>query len=262
MIEMPMGPITDEVLVAYLDQTLSAAETVAIEKALGENSTLAARLERLRFDEGALRDAFSGFAAAAPADTIEKALRVIEEARTDTGEKRPVPPSRRMVAASLLGLLATGSLAYLWGRDSRPDMTNWREAVAQYHSLYSERTLAGIADGDPDVPRDLVRVGHDLGLEIRTEWLNLPDLSPRRVQALRFHGVPVAQIAFSSTKGPPVAFCIRPIDAPTSPLRSETRAELAIAHWVRDGFAFMIIGGNDQEFVMRRSQMIIDRMAS
>lgn len=259
MIEAPMEPVSDEILVAYLDRALPEAEMAMVEKAIRADSALAARLDRLRLDGEALRAAFAGLVSAAPPDTIEKARALVEEARHGDGIQ-PVLASRRVVAASLLGLLASGSLAYFWGRHSRPDMTNWREAVAQYHRLYSERTLAGIGDGDANFARDLLRVSEEIGLKIRPEWLSLPELSARRVQALRFHGVPVAQIAFSSTSGPPLAFCIRPIDTPASPLEAETRAELPIGHWVQGGFAFMVVGDLGQAFVMKTSAAIIERM--
>jgi anti-sigma factor RsiW len=249
MIETPTSPvITDEMLVAHLDGELPREDEARVSRALAGDPELRARRDRLASGMRPFREAFDSLLPAAPAHlTADLARRIAE---------RPPPPGRalldrRALVAAAAGAAILAPVAFLLGRRSRPDMENWREAVAQYHKLYSDRTLAGIPDNPPGGVAELARVGGELGLKLSMAWLDAPGVAYRRAQLLSVEDTPLAQIALATPEGRALAYCIRRLDAPAEGPRLETRAGLPVAHWTAGGYGFLVVGPVSGEAMQR-----------
>ncbi len=249
-------PISDEMLVAYLDDELTETDRAYVHAALERDSILCARYDRLSKASLPFAEAFSSLLLAAPSDLARgiPALFPNFSSRESTRAHRLF--DRRSIAAGLAAAMVLGPLGMLAGRSTRPDMGNWREAVAQYHKLYSERTLAGIADGRGYDREEIAGVGKELGLELSLAWLEGVDARYRRSQILTVDGGPLAQIVLAGADGQVLAYCIRPLsEADAAPLL-ESRAGLSVAYWTIRNFGFLIAGKASHTAVHRAAEIL------
>ncbi|MEM6464941.1 MAG: zf-HC2 domain-containing protein [Pseudomonadota bacterium] len=231
--------IRDETLTAYLDGALSEAERREVEIALEQDGALRARLHDLDLPTDALRTAF------------ESALELAPEppdvsVPDSTGGANP----RWAIAAlvifgATLGLL----LGSLWSPfPESKDTADWKLAVANYQVLYVPQTLAAPAPDRLAAERRLAELSEALGRDL-TQAVDAQGLEFRRAQMLGLEGQPLVQIAYMGPNNSPVAICVTPVDTATRAPSAETIAGLAAAHWVQDGFGFLVIGGADLDFV-------------
>lgn len=224
--------ITDEILTAYLDQTLDPDKTAQVRTALDADPDLQARLAALDVPMDALQQGFDAVLRAAPALDLQD----------NTHAKRP---AFGWAAVLVLGAVVGAAMATLLQTERTPD---WRLAVADYQVLYVPQTLAMPAP-EPDLRQAQLTsvsdtLGRDLGLAD-----DVPTLSFRRAQVLGFEGAPLIQIAYLSDDGQPFALCVTLVDAADTPPQTEILSGLASAHWVSGGMGFMIIGGTDLDHV-------------
>jgi len=235
-------PISDEILVAYLDHELADSDRAYIDAELERDPILRARHDYLSRASLPFAEAFSSVLSAAPSNLARKFPPLPPDfaSRKPKGSHRLI--DRRSIAAGLAAAMVLGPLGVLAGRLTRPDMNNWREAVAQYHKLYSDRTVAGIVAGRADGGQELVVVGNELGLELTLAWLEGIDARYRRSQILTVDGGPLAQIVLAGADEKVLAYCIRPLSGPDAAPMFESRAGLAVVHWRIGNFGFMIAG--------------------
>lgn len=249
-------PISDEILVAYLDHELADSDRTYIDAELERDPILRARHDYLSRASLPFAEAFSSVLLAAPSNLA----REFPPLPPDFASRKPKSShrliDRRSITAGLAAAMVLGPLGMLAGRLTRPDMSNWREAVAQYHKLYSDRTLAGIAAGRGDENRELAVVGKELGLELTLAWLEGVDARYRRAQILTVDGGPLAQIVLAGADEKVLAYCIRPLSEPDAAPMLESRAGLAVAHWTIGGFGFLIAGKTNQEAVHRAAEIL------
>jgi anti-sigma factor RsiW len=271
-----IGPINDnEVsdarLVAYLDNELPPADRAAIARALEQNAELRQRLEFLDSGGRPFSSAFDLLLEAAPDQRLQAMFADLLNGQpapaTPADEKvvplRRSPPARtrliwQMAAAASIAVTMFG-VGIVTGVVLKPEPTvtvdatrNWMEAVAQYVSLFSEQTLAGMPADPAAREAGLRRVSTALGLDISREKLaSLPTLDFRGTQLLQLEGKPLAQIAFISDTGKPVAICIIKTTKPAEAPSPERRYGLNLVHWVANGYGFMVIGDVPQESLRR-----------
>ena len=201
-------------------------------------------------------EAFSGILLAAPS-TLANELPARQHNNphpTRSGSRLWI--DRRSIAAGFAAAMVLGPIGILVGRLTRPDMNNWREAVAQYHKLYSDRTLAGIAEGRNDERHEIAAVGKELGLNLSLSWLEGVDARYRRSQILTVDGGPLAQIVLTAADEQVLAYCIRQLAEPDAAPKVESRAGLAVVHWTIRNFGFLIAGKTSQEAVLRAAKVL------
>ena len=274
--------ISDDRLVAYIDGELSSDERAAVAHALEQNPQLRERLDVLESGGRPFAEAFDLLLEAAP----DARLQAMFAGLIDSPAERPaqeqedkVLPFRRSrapaggtqpiwkiaMAASLVltvfgGGVITGALVSREPASQRVDVSldpatrNWMEAVAQYVSLFTEQTLAGMPADAPSRDAGLRRVSTALGINLSHEKLALPTLAFRGTQLLQLDGKPLAQIAFMSDSGKPVAICI--IKTPRAPeaASADRKLGLNIVHWIANGYGFMVIGDVPADALQRISQ--------
>lgn len=229
---------SDEELTAYLDGEAPAELAAAIEAARPGDAALRDRIADLsRFTDG-LAPAFDRLLAAAP----------------------PMPPlpERRVrwrVPAALAASLVLGVGLGLAARGLVARQDGWMDYVASYQALYVPATLSGIAE-TPELRR--TRLG-ELGAILGRDLTDLPDdtgLSFRRAQLLGFEDRPLVQIAFLSPGGEPVALCIiRLPEGGDDDIRTARREGMAAASWTRDGYGYLLIGGQDDGLIERAARV-------
>ncbi|MEP3275144.1 MAG: hypothetical protein ABJN26_08395 [Stappiaceae bacterium] len=232
---------SDEELTAYLDGESDTVVLADIEHALKQDSTLRARLEGLSLDKQKLKQAFELLLDAAPdAPDLEPA----GELPVD----RTVFGFLHLVAAAAVALMIGVGAGLLMTGDRAGD---WRDNVAAYQALYANGTLAHIKQPEEAASAELARVSSAIGKDLDLSVINAPDqLDYKRAQILHFQGKPLIQLAFLSKVGEPVALCVIQLDdtANSKPVFQEMQGMQA-ASWAKDGYAYLLIGGDDPELI-------------
>ena len=272
------GRPTDADLVAYLDQELEAEHRAEISTWLESDAELRERLVTLAHGARSFRDAYGALLAEAPLARMQTMLGgLLDEHPATAGPARPAPARRSpgwhwpnlslwarpsLVAAGLaLFLLGAGTDRWVTGwrgaaETEASEESDWRQAVAEYISLYSHDTLAAIPDDAAPQQRELAMVGAKLGLALPLDQVALPGLTLKRAQLLEYDGKPLAQLAYLDPKSGVLALCIyndMPHDAPA---QSEQRAGLNIVHWSAHGRAFMLVGHAETAELQRFASLL------
>jgi anti-sigma factor RsiW len=191
----------------------------------------------LRIDIPSIRGAFEALGATAPLDRLQRAMAEAPEPR-----RHRMPGNWLALAASLvLGIALGRAPSFLSPHEHAAD---WRTAVADYQALYTTATLASLHQ-DGALSGSVAAVGAALGRPISLAVLDIGGLDFKRAQILSFNGQPLAQYAYLDADGAPIAFCATRTGEPDRPVQTTTLHGLAEAHWSRDGYGFMVIGGHD-----------------
>ena len=280
----PSPDLSDERLVTYLDGSLVAEDRAALEAALAKDKAAREQLELLRDGDRAFRDSFDDLLSAAPADRLQDLLAKAEAMATHRrgtpadgggGGRKWLQPAA--LAASLLLAVAVGYLAGRASGDgsrvaaqesqagrtpaSEPSRHEaWRQAVADYQVLYTRETLAGLGADRGQQDDGLARVGAQLGLELAPNAVMAPELDYKRAQVLEFGDQPLAQLAYLHEDEIPVAFCITRLDQADQAPRAERLQGLNVVHWIKDGFAFMVIGDAPEDLLDKIGRGLADRV--
>ncbi len=238
--------ISNEDLTAYLDGELAEDERRRIEEAVAADADLAARLQALDVPVDAANPLFDALLDSAP------------ECPAVQPAPRSLPRISRMLAAVLvvLGIGIGALLAPLLNRDTPSD---WKMAVANYQLLYVPQTLAGSPLDPERAAAHLARLSDDLGRDLSAAF-SVAELDFRRAQMLGLEAEPLVQIAYLSEDNVPFAICVTPVDGPSYAPSAEKLAGLAAAHWVEDGFGFLVIGGEDLGLVRRVAASLQGRL--
>lgn len=247
--------LRDEELVAFLDGELPLEERRRVNRALADSADARQRLEHLRTGGRPFHEAFDLLGRQAPMDRLHPLLAEAERragasATPAAGARAPMAAAAAILLA-LVGGFAGGMLLQPEPAEVarttpiEPDSVQrgWRQAVADYQSLFTTESLTPYQGGDSGIELASATVG----LELTRLAQNTGELNFRRVQVLRFNGKPLVQFAFLSADGVPVSFCVIPSGNEPAPESFETRNEMGVVHWVEDGFGYMVIGGMPQD---------------
>jgi hypothetical protein len=143
----------------------------------------------------------------------------------------------------------------------RPSPATWQMQAASYHALYGPETLAAVNTDRKVAAEELDRVGAAIGKPLLfNKFSTVSGLHFKRAQVLRFGVKPLAQIAFVTKRGHPIALCIMPDGAPIQGLEGKVMAGVNTVGWSVSNFSFLVIGGNDQrelqEFAIALQQAV------
>jgi anti-sigma factor RsiW len=230
-------PITDEELIAYLDDVLDPARRREIGIALESDESLQHRLAALFIDKDAIKAAFDAVARTAPVQHMQQRLDDGWEPSQQGGLSSWRWSRIAAVFALGIGLGYAGGAGVYKSRDQ-----NWHEAVANYQVLYVTGTLASLPADMESQRNDIAAVSAKLGLSITPEALRVPGLGFKRAQLLQFQGRPLAQFAYLDADDVPVAFCATRTGDADSPVKTGRFHGLPAAFWSRGGYGFMVIG--------------------
>ena len=236
---------TDDMLRAYLNGALSEDAAARIEADVAEDEALEARLMALDPFADAVREAFAHLPSD---DRTDDLLTQVERAAVPVRS----PRSRRLgslgAAAALVLAVGLGYGAASLRPQEEPKL-GWRAQVALYQALYTYETVAGISVDQDQLAGQFDVASNRLGRALNPDqFADVPGMSLKRAQILAFGDKPIIQIAFAGRDGTPFAFCVIRLaeGAEPSAVRYEELAGLATSHWARDGFGYMLIGGQDQ----------------
>jgi anti-sigma factor RsiW len=230
---------SDETLTAYLDDELPPDARDALGAALEDDPLLRARLQALSLDRGALRMAFDSVLPEAPAAPYLATA-------APANRRVPLPAAMLAAAACLcLGLF----IGFTRSDTAAPSPgSDWKLAVAQYQLLYVPETLAMTREATAQNLSNLPNLSQALGRDLSAA-AQLDSLEFRRAQMLGLNGEPLIQMAYTSEGGVPFAICVTRVEGEDyAPVEGEIEG-LAAAHWVRDGYGYIVIGGQDQSLV-------------
>lgn len=235
---------SDEELTAYLDGETDHAPTAAIARALERDRDLAERLERLSVNTAGIATAFDRLLPEAPEALLP------DEPPQPAASRSYATNVRTLVASGLLCLVIGWSASYLV---SQPEEETWMDFVAAYQALYSTETLAHIEQSPDAASAELQRVSGALGKELDLDDVKQDDLFDyKRAQILGYQGNTLIQLAFLSESGVPFALCIiRSEKQQRSDVRVATMEGLSSAYWSKDGYEYLLIGGNDAAVIER-----------
>jgi len=232
---------SDEELTAYLDGEHDHSRTDIINKALSSDPHLRDRLEQLSINKKAIRDAFDSLLAEAPplSSVIKNSTKI-----------------NFSLPKYIMGIAAMITLSVTIGWQSHQQFNNqpnndWKTYVAAYQALYTRNTLAHINNPTRIQQAELQRVSVTLGKElILGKIKDLPQLHYKRAQILAYKGQPLVQLAFLSSMDTPIALCIiRSEDKQNSKVTLSNMEGMVTASWTKNGYAFLLIGGNDQYLI-------------
>jgi anti-sigma factor RsiW len=233
-----IGHISDEQLIAYLDRELSLEEHATLARRIAGDPELQRRLLVLSGGNRPFRQAFEPLLAHAPEERMKAMLSNLQA--TSPASRAPRWRVLGAMAAAILlfaaGLAAdrllTGSGPSLGDitqtADRAQDDDDWRQAVAEYLTLYSTDTLASLKN--------------KLALNLSSSQLATPGLSFKRAQLFEYDGKPLGQIAYLDPDSGPVALCMIRSDGGGSGQQTEQRQGFNIVYWTQSGHDFMVIG--------------------
>ncbi|WFU11155.1 anti-sigma factor [Rhizobium sp. CB3090] len=237
---------SDELLTAFIDGELNAAESDRIEKLIASDAQVAERFDFLSRSDLPFREAFEPVLAAAPSAKLTAMLAAIPSASEQ--RKATSGVSRRgflsAIAACLVVGVAIDRAAIGISRSLRkPDeASEWRAVVAEYLSLYTPDTLSAPAGNRAQQVVQLSEVGSKLGLTLTPEAVALPGIDFKRAQLLNYDNKPLAQIAYLDPESGPMALCITPSTKGASAPDMENRRGMNVVYWSNATLAFMLIG--------------------
>lgn len=236
--EILSSPFSDEALVAYLDNQLSAKQRAQFERQLAHDDVLAERLAQMARSSLPFHDAFGAMLQDAPVGRLQATLNAIPD--VPAAASRGV--SRRALLAASVSFLAVGLLAGRYSTLLHADIT-WRDRVADYMSLYTAQTLADINDSPEQQQLQLSRVQKSLGIVLTPAALSVQGAALKNARMLHYDEYDIAQITYLDARFGPMALCItRSEQRDDTAQESEIRQKMNVVYWRQSGYNFMLIG--------------------
>ncbi len=276
MTETPTARPVDADLVAFLDGELSPGQAQWVEGWLSRDAELRRRRALLALESGAMKQAFEELLSQAPEARLKQMLQALPEYRKAAASKRR--PSflvlrnrpRLALLAAGIALFAAGVFAdrflpewrEIAGIEAANDSEDeWRQAVAEYMSLYTPETIAGISDDASHRERELGAVGAKLGVSLPPSEVSLPGIALKRAQILQYDEKPLGQVAYLDPRDGVIALCIYGDSHREIAPASEQRAGLNIVHWASHGRAFMLVGRKPMPDLRDLASLLSQRLA-
>lgn len=239
---MNSNNFTDEQLVAFLDGEHEHTPAREIEAALEHDDDLAKRIEALTINTDKIAESFAALKPSAMPH-----LPPAPASNSNSGNG-----IRNAIAASLVALV----IGYGAGISTGQSQPDWRDYVASYQALYTTNTLRSVSLTDAQKASELKRVASAIGKDIQLEQLNVSQqVEYKRSQVLGFNGKPLIQIAFLDSMAQPIALCIiRSDEGALLDLEMEAMEGMSAARWSKDGYEYILIGGQDDGLIQRMAE--------
>lgn len=249
--------LSDEQLVAYLDNQLDSEQRQRIDAAVSEDPMLGLRLQWLNRSSLPFKAAYDELGRQAPLDRLQAML--------DTLPSPARPPlSRRWFLAAAAGLVVSGVLAdrLFLGWQAAQEKSNWRELVADYMTLYVPQTLEHLPGDETAQRMQLRTIDERLGLNLAPAQLALPRAELKRAQILEYDGVPIAQISYLDPVHGPMALCITRSNSGSRHFAQERRRGMNIVYWADIQHAWMLIGHNPMAQMEDMAKVLRGRLST
>jgi anti-sigma factor RsiW len=241
----------DARLVALIDGELDDAARRFIEARLTADPDLRARLALLLSGGRPFAPAFRALLDDAPFERLRSSLAALVEGH----EQRQAPVRRygvraRQLAAAAIVLFSAGLIAGRYGPSwpaRAPEMAttasdreeDWRQAVAEYMTLYTTDTFA---TEPASQEQQLAALGNKIDLSLTPPRVALANLQFEGAQIFAFQGAPLGQLGYVDPSTGPVLFCIIRNSEPDATMKAQQLGGFALASWARGGRGYMLIG--------------------
>jgi anti-sigma factor RsiW len=242
----------DGELVAFIDGRLDEGARSALEARLAADAGLRERLAQFQEGDRPFAAAFLVVLAGAPVGRLQAFLAALDERKREDAPFRAlsaVRASRWGVAAAIV-LFCAGIFVGRYGPSWAPPSPqiaapasgrheDWRQAVAEYMSLYTPDTFTAEGASQTD---ELAALGVRIGLPLTSERVALASLQFKGARIFSFEGAPLGQLGYIDPATGPVVFCIIGDAEPDAAIKAEKREGFSIASWARAGRGYMLIG--------------------
>jgi anti-sigma factor RsiW len=285
-----LAPISDELLLAYLDGQLEQSQSINLNRLAASNPEISRRLIRLKRTQAQLLETFSAFYQGHAPLSFEVETGKDGEANNAKLQKpslsvapdqalQPLQPasggfgrkSRRaiLVCAAILTGAAFGFGFQHWmtqnkgtpqpqkASDRHPAAlqaqaapSSWEEEVARFHSFFPRETLTP----HPDAISNPYLIGFALSKAVQ-KALAPPDLTKQgytlfRGQTLNFRQDRMMQLTYASRIEPPLTFYILPGGGPDSAAQATAIRGHRAISWTSDKLRFFMIGEKSENDLM------------
>lgn len=243
---------SDEELVSFLDGECDGELAAEISLALETDTQLQQRLQKLDLNIEDLRTGLDTLLAHAPKPELIESTQPQDMPRVQDNQKRRLMRHFTQIAALLLAGFIGYSLQFLQPATIAPaKKAGWIDMVVNYQQLYSKKTLS-FAAPDPDKARaNLAALSKELGREINFDTAtSRSDIALKQTSLLSYNGKPLVQMAYLSKTGTPLALCIiKSKKQGDAPPKYQSRSNMQMAVWRKDGYAYLLIGGQDPKLI-------------
>ncbi|WLS77714.1 anti-sigma factor [Erwinia pyri] len=247
-------PVSDEILVAWLDNQLDEQQYQQVEKMLRNDPFLAERLARLDSGNADFAAAFAPLLEEAPITRLQQRLGGMLN-------HSPEPPargiSRRTLIAATLSALALGVVGGNKGQRLFDNDDGWRDTVAQYMALYTRETFEGVSPSASVMRQQLAYISRHLDLPLSPQALTLNGSAFKSARMLSYDDKAIAQIVWDERETGPLALCITATSRQASrTLSTETRRDMNVVYWQQQQHQFMLIGHLPAPAMMKLAQTL------
>lgn len=255
----PLRPtiLSDEQLVAYLDDQLDTEQRTRIDAAINDDPALSLRLQWLARSNLPFKDAYDELGRQAPMDRLHAMLDTLPS---------PARPAlnRRWFLVAAAGLVVSAVLAdrLFLGWQLSQQKTNWRGLVADYMSLYVPQTLEHLPTDEASQRAQLRTIDARLGLNLVLAQLALPRVDLKRAQILEYDGVPIAQITYLDPVHGPMALCVTRSNSGSRHFAQERRHNMNIVYWADLEHSWMLIGHNSMADLEDMAKVLRSRLGA
>jgi anti-sigma factor RsiW len=281
-----MTQLSDEHLLIYLQQSLTAAQSDELEQELLRSPEWATRLLHLRQGDLPYTAAFAQ--EALPETSVQLSDKVKHWCQLSANPKR-TPPQKASQAnrwrqlwiggpwqfdtsafggirrlSSAVAVFAIGISVGLVGSSLHQASVSpapWEQAVAHYQRLYQRETVASLRYDPVDSARVLDQAAQRYGLKIAIPDFSQQGLELKRVQMLGLLGKPIIQIVYLPKNGSPIALCITTASAQpmtSSPGLDATDDYLGqrLLSWRYAGAAYLLIGEHSPQQLQQLQRLM------
>jgi anti-sigma factor RsiW len=262
-----MTELSDDLLVAYVDGGLQRAQRLAVEKVLGQDEVLAARVDALKEAHSRLESAFDAILAGATGDVM---------AQMPVLPPRPVKPrgnalTKVGMAIAGVGLALAALVAgYGWplvnpdGEERRhiipivAGAENWKDQVLQAQSLLARASVEVSPESQANQDLLQLQLAQALGPGARLPDLKAAGFNFMRGQLLSFRGRPLAQILYLGAAKPPLALYAMREDGEGADANPAFRefGTLGSVSWNEGGMSYLLAGEEAEQTLRRLAETI------
>ncbi len=265
----------NDYLVAYVDGELSAAEMGRVEVLLADDpkaqklrDVLRGQSETLKGLQGdileqpvpaGLIDAIRGQAGGGDSLGFKPANQSSPDVRSPAAVvSSPAPGGSRsrlwLVAASVAFLVMGSAGGFVAGGRygvAPVAQNDWLSQVAAYHGIYAKEKRHLVEVSADETPHIEAWLGKRLGRNLVVPDLSASGAEFKGARLLGINGKPVAQLIYQMPGGEPFALCVMPSGKGDLAPATAQRADLNMVEWRQDGYAYVVVGWEDENALHR-----------